>query len=180
MKKILKTLGAAVVVSSIMINSVQAIQLEDLVIKHRQFVVDETEGYTEYVIVNYGADTNKLMSYSDEIHFDKSVYDLEALKETDPDDVFPGFTDSDVNVFFVEEADEFYRVVFWFDKLDERENLKKADDMEVFLVEDDIDKIDYVLADTLSDSIAEKYKELELIDLIKEDLCFMLPEEYRK
>lgn len=181
MKRIFKTFVVTAIALCMMCSFAQAISIEDMLIKHRQFLLDEGEGYTEYIIVNYGNDTNKVMSVSDEYHFEKDVYDTEYFKNNSADSFYPGFSDSDANIFIEEEADDFYRVIFWFGKLDQPEYRKKALESEFFTLEEGKTYEDNFSADSLCESFEEiSKKELKLLDLADLDLYYSLPEKYEK
>lgn len=176
MKKLISTTIAAMTLVGTLACSAQALDIDfdfsNVLIKHRQFILTDDSSLTEFLIVNY-TDEDKLMSASDEMHFNKEEYDLNYFETLDPDTIFDGFTETDSNKYIVEDAADFYRVIFYFGDLDDSANLKIAVDCGFIITESEITDGSFMLASSICDNaLASGGKEIPTADIGNYDLKF--------
>ncbi|MDO4850385.1 MAG: hypothetical protein Q4A93_00760 [Actinomycetota bacterium] len=145
---------------------------KDVLIEHAVFLSDETDTYSEYVVVYYGSDTHTLKEVSDEIHFLKSAgYTRDQIESLDIDQVFNGFSKLSFASKTVTDDDDHYSLVCRFEDLDEKANLLSMHNGGI--LELDSTDVDTVDADSVIKHLSsEGYKELQLSEYANVGLHF--------
>lgn len=131
------------------------IDLSDLLIKHQAVLIDESDTYSEYLIIFYGEDTHKLMAISDEIHFKKDAGYTETYlrDEFDIDSVYQNFSTFDfTSIDVLDEGDELVYIA-WFKDLDKKENFTIMHEEGYLILQEDPAKVTYVDAQSYIDSL---------------------------
>ena len=145
---------------------------KDMLIERTVFLSDETDAYSEYVVVYYGSDTHTLKEVSDEIHFLKSAgYTRSQLESLDIDQVFSGFSSLSFASRTVTDDGDYYSLVCRFKDLDKKENFVAIHNNGILTLDStDVDTVD---ADSVIKHLSsEGYKELQLSEYANVGLHF--------
>ena len=145
---------------------------KDMLIERTVFLSDETDAYSEYVVVYYGSDTHTLKEVSDEIHFLKSAgYTRDQLESLDIDQVFSGFSSLSFASRTVTDDGDHYSLVCRFKDLDKKENFVAIHNNGILTLDStDVDTVD---ADSVIKHLSsEGYKELQLSEYANVGLHF--------
>jgi len=105
------------------------VDTEDLLVKHEFYVTAEGEGWTEYMGLYSGKDTDKLTALTIETQFDKSAgYTMDLFEDEDIDDTYPGFSKLSFANYLLNEDEDSISMVLLFRDLDTYKNAKELVD----------------------------------------------------
>ena len=144
----------------------------DILIAHEVYETATGEGWTEYMGIYYGNDTDKVTALTVETKFDKSAgYTIDDFDEDTVEEVYPGFGKLKFAEQKIVEDDESVSVVMIFKNLDEYKNAKELVDKGfiTFYNTRDLSKTKYFVAEEfrnyLTDNGAKKVDLLAAADL---------------
>lgn len=116
--------------------------------KHEVYLTDAGDGYTDYQIVYYTADSHKLKAFVALTQFEKEEGLTQDYLETfDYDTIFPNFSKLAFASKAIYDDGDYYTIIIRFDDLDVKENMLQMHDNGILTLYDR--NSDYMDADSL-------------------------------